>query len=51
MASRTMAAVLLLLMLGALVRVRRWRAHAAPWFDESALLAALLLGGGLLKLA
>jgi hypothetical protein len=45
MASRTVAAVLLLLMLSAVVSVRPWRAHDEPWFDESALLAALLLGG------
>jgi hypothetical protein len=51
MASPALAVIVLLMMLSALVSSRPWRARDEPWFDESALLAALLLGGLLVALA
>jgi hypothetical protein len=39
------------MMLSALLSSRPWRARDQRWFDVSALLAALLLGGLLIALA
>ena len=51
MASPALTVVVLLMMLSALISFRPWRARDEPWFDESALLAGLLLGGVLIALA
>ena len=51
MASRTLATIFLLMMPSALISSRPWRARDEPCFAESALLAALLLGGLLIALA
>jgi hypothetical protein len=51
MVSPALAVIVLLMMLSVLVSTRPWRGRDEPWFDESALLAALLLGGLLIALA
>ena len=51
MATPALAVIVLLMMLSALVSSRPWRAPDELWFDESALLGALLLGGVLIAFA